>query len=511
MKRLMVRLLALSAGVLCCMDGLAAMRSVDEMIDDYLGKKTWSEGRNEIGGKVVFVAKGTGVIQAPKTSANYVDSRVNAYNKAMYEAKKSMVEFLGVEIGSKADLMLESGADLVGPTTGELAAAKAVSQEAYQKLVQSAAAARVMGMQCDCSFESIPEGDEKGEIGVVAVWSPKLNAMAMAMVTGGAVPDGAIKAPIAEQIPSDPAVLMATFGVRQMLDEKGRLVLVSFGQAGGASESKMSLKVAKEKARTNAMAGIREFAGEQVAVATAMANAESATELENAAEIYKDESSSKERIEAAAKSMKFSGISPMKSWQAKHPVSGKTVCGQVCCWSPADSYLAKTMLNQRPQAKRPASQPAAPSAGFVGKGSPADETAVVGDKVPLAVDAGARIYLEASSDDLRDRFTQLFVNDGMVISDTPDGASFKLVLKGKYRLVKNPLDNADGTQLSVNVRLSAIDDSQVYLSYNNDPRKAVAFSGDADRQCEAATLKAYQQMKAGLKKALREAKPRMAE
>ena len=511
MKRLMVDLLALAAGVLCSTDGFAATQGVDEMIDKYLCAKTWSEGRNEVGGKVIFVAKGTGVIQAPKTSASFVDSRVSAYNKAMHEAKKSMVEYLGVEIASKADLMLESGDEQVGPTVEELTAAKAVSQESYQKMVQSAAAARVMGMQCDCSFESVPEGEEKGEVGVVAVWSPRLNAMAMAMVTGGTVLEGAKKAPIVDQIPNEPAVLISTYGVRQMLDEKGRLTLVSFGQAGGASESKMSLKVAKEKARTNAMAGIREFAGEQVAVATAMANAESATELESGAEIYKDESSFKQSVSAAVAKMKFSGISPLKSWQAKHPVSGKTVCGQVCCWRPADSYLAKTMLNRRPQATVTTAQPVARSVEFVGQSRPADEAAVVGNEVPSSADACPRVYLEASSEDLRDRFTQIFVKDGMIISDTPDGATFKLVLKGKYMVVKNPLDNADGTQLSVNVRLSRIDDSQVYLSYNNDPRKAVAFAGDADRQCEAATAKAYLQIKAGLKKALREAKNRMAE
>ena len=66
MKRLMVDLLALAAGVLCSTDGFAATQGVDEMIDKYLCAKTWSEGRNEVGGKVIrdgrcITAAGMGV------------------------------------------------------------------------------------------------------------------------------------------------------------------------------------------------------------------------------------------------------------------------------------------------------------------------------------------------------------------------------------------------------------------------------------------------------------------
>ena len=76
-------------------------KDVDTMMDEYISSKGWVEGLNEKGGKRFFVAKGSGVIQAPRASQQYIDSRVNAYNKAMLDAKKAMVEYLGVDIATE--------------------------------------------------------------------------------------------------------------------------------------------------------------------------------------------------------------------------------------------------------------------------------------------------------------------------------------------------------------------------------------------------------------------------
>ncbi len=357
-----------------------AEKDVDTMMDEYIASKGWNEGLNEKNGKKFFVAKGTGVIQAPRESASYIGSRVNAYNKAMLEAKKAMVEYLGVDIATETTkeyaegsavnpppptegeevagklkkllisklnkTLAEEGIDPVkDPAAARAALGKQLNSESYKKLITSMAHAKVMGMQAACTFEGTPKSD-KGEIGVVSVWSPKLQSMAASMVTGAPVPKVGAKKPISEQVTSDPMVLLSTFGVQQRIDENGDLVLVAFGQAGAVSESKMSINAAKGKAKQNAMAALREFAGEQVAVASDTLNAESTAEFEKGAEIYSDESAFREKIAAVAGKMNIAGAAPLRNAKAKHPINGKTVTIVALTWNPKQADIAR-MLKMR--------------------------------------------------------------------------------------------------------------------------------------------------------------------
>lgn len=376
-------------------------RTVQDMIDEFLASKGWVAGENTKGGKKFFVATGTGVIQAPRSKpASYIGSRVNAYNKAMLEAKKNMVEFLGVAIATETARSYQEG-DFSAPSAGQSAgedpnsiaykvkslihakldkalraegvdpdaankeaAAKAaknlLASEQYQKMVRTAAQAQVVGLQAICTFEGTPSSD-KGEIGVVAIWSPKLQEMAASIITGAPVAKVAGKRPIREQVAADPGALLSTFGVQQKIDEAGDLVLVGFGQAGGVSESKMAAKGAQSKAKANAIAAIREFAGENVAVATDMLSAESVEEFENAAEEYQDQSAFSEKIKARADAMNISGIAVLQNWKYKHPLTGTTVYGCVCTWAPKYAESAKQIKNAmaNPSAST-AAKPAAP-------------------------------------------------------------------------------------------------------------------------------------------------------
>lgn len=376
-------------------------KTVQDMIDEFLNSKGWVAGENVKNGKKFFVATGTGIIQAPRSKpASYINSRVNAFNKAMLEAKKNMVEFLGVSIESETEKSYQEGdfpkpeeAEAKGEDPNSLAyklkslvhakldkalraegvdpdaankeaaaqaAKKLLASESYKKMVRTAAQAQVVGLQAICTFEGTPSSD-KGEIGVVAIWSPKLQEMAASILTGQPVAKGKAKRPIREQIATDPGALLSTFGVQQKIDEAGDLILVGFGQAGGVSESKMAAKGAQGKAKANALAAIREFAGENVAVATDMLNAESTEEFENAAEEYKDASAFSEKIKASAAKMNIAGISVIKNWKYKHPLTGTTVYGVVCAWAPKQAASAKQMKNMmaNPTATIPSAKPAA--------------------------------------------------------------------------------------------------------------------------------------------------------
>ena len=78
-------------------------KSVQEMVDAYLAAKGYSEGENAKGGKPFYVSVGYGVIQAPLDSRSYIDSRVNAYNKAMLDAKAKMAEYLELAIRTETE------------------------------------------------------------------------------------------------------------------------------------------------------------------------------------------------------------------------------------------------------------------------------------------------------------------------------------------------------------------------------------------------------------------------
>lgn len=404
---------------------IAEEKDVQTMIDEYLASKGWSEGENtKKNGEKFFISIGRGVVQAPRSHRNFAASRVAAFNKAMLDAKRNMAEYLELSITTETTKAYSEGSfpqppavDPQEPDQSSLmgkiqtlihakldkalreegidpqaadkealaeAAKKQLSSESYSKFISTAAQASICGLQVCNSFEYTP-ANSKGEIGVIAIWSPKLQKMAEVMLVGGAIPTGIPKKPIAQQIPKDPTVLLTTFGVQQKLDENGNLVLVSFGQEGAISNSPTSANAATRKAQMNAYAAIREFAGENVAVGTDMLNAESTTEYENAAEEYADASAFQEKIKATAAKMNISGIATLRRWKAKHPVSGKYVYGVICTWSPsaaANAQRLKAIMSAAPNASG-SSVTTAPKANeselqqksFEGAGASADEDA----------------------------------------------------------------------------------------------------------------------------------------
>ncbi len=360
-------------------EAAAEAKSVQDMVDDYLNAKGYSEGENSKGDKTFYVAVGYGVIQAPLENRGYIDSRVNAYNKAMLDAKAKMAEYLEVAIRTETEHDYSEGNWGGSETTGddelsinakikrlimakldkelrtegllpdetnaearERAARKRLNTDFYKKVISTAAKAEITGMQVMCAFEGVPAGG-KGQIGVVAIWSPKLQAMAQSISRGTRLPSGVGKKPIKEQIPADKKTLLSTFGVQQKIDEKGDLVLVAFGQAGAVSDSPQAATTARNKAKMQAMAAIREFAGESVAVATDAVNAENVEEFENAAEEYEDVSAYRQKINAVAEAMKISGIATAKNWEFKHPLAGRIVYGAVCTWSPKQAQNARRL------------------------------------------------------------------------------------------------------------------------------------------------------------------------
>ena len=412
---------------------------VTDLLQDFINAKGWVEGVNAKASGDFIVVLGSGVIAAPPNNSNYNRSRTLAFTKAMLDAKANLSEFLEQSIASAAEFratehepetptpeeqlaialakmpdesicgkcvtLIHKKLDNALAAEGysveqaraqaesDYAAVKAkydsvIATSSFAKAIASTSTSMISGLQAFYVVEA------KGEIGVVAIWSPALAEMAASMVTGQSVANKSPKKPILQQIPSDDATLLSTFGVQQKINEKGELVLVSYGQSSAMTASKQSQKNAEKQARLFAQAQIREFAGEAVATSTSLEQAEQTLEFADGSTPEYSNSSAYESFQkTAAAAMKCNGIATVKRWKAVHPVSGKTVYGVVCTWSPSVAEKARSMKSKiestakdgamgvrkiptrTPAKVTPVAKPSASSDDYINSGAAGDEDA----------------------------------------------------------------------------------------------------------------------------------------
>lgn len=414
------------------------------LLDQFLSDKGWNEGAIEIKGKNVVIQKGIGTIAASPNHPSYIDSRRRAFDKAMLDAKAKMAKYLESEISIAVERSYEEGSSSHAPTPQEEVAAaiaampddsicgkvvrlahakldnmmksegvdfeaekaaggerlkaalekmnKLCGAESFKKTITASAVCAVSGMQAYYVVEA-QEAGKQGEIGVIAMWSPALGQMADSIVTGRPVPVKSAKRPIREQLPTKNNILLSTFGVQQMIDEKGNLVLVAFAQSGAKSKSKMASNAAYSQAALQAQALIRQFAGETVSMSETSDEAEQSLDYGEDLPDYSDSSKYELFQKSVAAKMKINGISTLKNWNAVHPISGTTVYGAICSWSPAGAAQARKIKQQ----VEATAKDGAAGRRTVPSESPAMTTAV---SAPSAVpSASSRIGTGAESDD----------------------------------------------------------------------------------------------------------------
>ncbi|MBR4611536.1 MAG: hypothetical protein IKO40_02360 [Kiritimatiellae bacterium] len=108
---------------------------------------------------------------------------------------------------------------------------------------------------------------------------------------------------------------------------------------------------------------------------------ENVEEFENAAEEYEDVSAFSQKIKAVAESLNISGIATIKNWDCKHPLTGRTVYGVVCSWSPkqaANAGAMKRSMDATAAGVGAANAPlpiANPNGSLQGQGADADDDA----------------------------------------------------------------------------------------------------------------------------------------
>ena len=389
-----------------------AAADATQKLQAFLDSKGWVEGCNaKSDGSTFIVAMGVGTIAAPQGSPSYIASRSRAFAKAMLDAKAEMASYLEQTVATatlttyaeqgaggdetpeaqmakalnampddslvgkgrrylhkKMDNLLAAEGEDVSAQRAQAQADYAAASEKAKRLASTETFKREMGAVATAlvsGLQAFYTTETKGEIGVVAIWSPALAETAEALA-GGAVPTALRKGkkPIREQLPAD-AELLSTFGVQQKIDENGQLVLVSFAQAAARTANKRAERAAYSKAQLEATAQLRAFAGESVTTNQAMSDAEESRDYDLDGQLpdYRDESAYGEYQKSVSEAMTLQGVGVVKRWSAIHPIGGQKVFGVVCTWSPAASAAAK-------QAKA-AMQSAAQGGAAPGKAAPA--------------------------------------------------------------------------------------------------------------------------------------------
>jgi hypothetical protein len=402
-------------------DDISLVEGPDMMqfLEEYKSSKGWHEMKiTRKDGSSMIVVKGIANVSAPRTSPNFIASRQIAFDKAMLQAKKELVEFLETEISGeltsyfsepsekrqeeeliqrqREGLVLESAKDVAGAAAedvgifskfkvGKVASDKAkdlliyeanlklkelgydpnkpvdeqtlrkiTQSDKFSKSISSVAKSRVVGLQAFKVFENHGSG-KKGEIGVIAIWSPKLNAVANAIYSGDMSfipPAKKGKKPFKDQIPQNPEVLMSTFGARQFIGEDGGYGVMAFAQVGPKSNNSRSINAAYNKAKLNAMFMIRQFAGEVASVQVDQSQDESTTKYADKMEAYEYDESYQELIKSNAEAINISGLQTLKSWKAIHPLTKTPVVGSVVLWTPSGYETAvdlKKDMNTKPK------------------------------------------------------------------------------------------------------------------------------------------------------------------
>jgi hypothetical protein len=367
-----------------------------KLAEQLLASKGWVEGLNKkSNGGEFYITIGTGDIQAPLDHPNYLDSRANAYDKAMMDAWGKVRKFVGETIQAdassyykeatgeapsdakektatqtKLEALLNGALDKALTKVGVDPASatpeqkeKALTSDTFKKSAATAASGPIVGIQSFASFEG--PGSGKGyQIAVVAIWSDKLQKLAESMLYGTEAPAGASGKPVQEWIPSDDAQLISSFGVQMVRDESGNPVLLAYGQSRPVTESSRSVDAAYEKAFLEAKSMLRFFAGAQAKILDDLQKSESTDEYADGTKEYNSANVFEQSMNVYAPPAKFAGIARIKTWTSIHPLTQKQMVGAVAVWSPESALVASGMgaKMEAPPKNLASSKPVAPPA-----------------------------------------------------------------------------------------------------------------------------------------------------
>ena len=347
----------------------------EESAREYIAAKGWNEGMNPNGR---YVAIGIGTIAVDPDQSIYQVQRQNAFEKAMLDAKRKIVQFFSTEIetavqqdlaGGNPDAFAEAtreetpepvepdvldkmrmifdseldrelerrGIQPDSPQAEQVAARIPEESSRFRNMVSTVAESQVGALLVSKIFE------QDKNIAVVAYYSPTTKELARAM--SGAEP--APKVPAREGATLGAWVnglgisqLYPTFGVQLHADENGNIAILSFGQAIAETATGLSRKRATEQANLARLGAIRRFIGEAVAYNSASETLEKISRFNEEELESINETVSESSISAFAESRNVPGIQTVRTWQTQDQRSGTYLIGVVNRWDIASANQA---------------------------------------------------------------------------------------------------------------------------------------------------------------------------
>jgi hypothetical protein len=126
-------------------------------------------------------------------------------------------------------------------------------------------------------------------------------------------------------------------------NERGELVLVSFGQSSPRLGSARSADAAKKKANVQAYGEMRRFLGELVASAETDAEASSLTEYADKTSEFKSASRFTEEASSRGEKLTMPGVLEAYTWSKQHPQSDRETQGCVLVLSVSEMIEANEL------------------------------------------------------------------------------------------------------------------------------------------------------------------------
>ena len=386
-------------------------------------------------GDEFWMQTGQAQISGPVGGENYINERMNAYEKAVLDAKRKILAGMKVEVAREVSYQLlgpEQKAALkaaapaadkqkiaqyedkrdfgsavkkslellnrdldqklketepAAPEPAPRSLDQAVEQkkrkvgERFSDTINASAMSQLYGIRRIFVLDNSPKGsDIKGTVCAAVVYSDTTRRIADAMhaqdpsllpATNQPGP------PLVMQIPdkSTPEglnALVTTMGVDSRVDENGNYWLISYAIAGPAVEGNtMAQLAARQMAYERARAGLRTYMGE-------IATMKSLTDLDSKSDVfgkgdeaYTFNNNFDYQVKSASESASLVGVVDGDDFAATHPETGNEVIGAYVMWSSSTMTGAKKQFKDMNAPRPQPTDDMTPNTGTSGQAAPA--------------------------------------------------------------------------------------------------------------------------------------------
>ncbi len=359
-------------------DIIASKKTPRDECNDYVNQRGWEQFVPiNIGNKKILVICGASTINEPPTSKNFLLSRGVAFDKAILDAQKSYSEFRSEQISEKINYKLKEGfgienkdpikkedeliteieenlfdklfqlvnleieknlkeneVDTLEEQEKVLDEINNISQsEVFTKTINLSTNISINGLQSFKVWEDCKEGEKQCKLAILAVRTAEQAFLAKSLIKPTS---SFLRGEPSKALPEKftPKQILANVGTRIKRDENGDYHILATSISLPKTETGQSEEIAYKKAKADAKAMIRRFAGAQIQSKTETTVEEIFNEYKNGENENETIEKFKQETESLSKSAKIKGIKIHDSGSVIHPANKELVAKYVVAkWS----------------------------------------------------------------------------------------------------------------------------------------------------------------------------------